>query len=123
MDDAAAPLRPLPDVDGDDVPEVTAEQFREGFGEDLRRTLDLSTWTAGEDLSADYRRVEAEVRDAVAHEGRLLGKIRDEIFPRLGGYPGAPSGAGVYAAAVSALERIHRGLLFNGGVEACDATR
>lgn len=123
MDDAAAPLRPLPDADGDDAPEITAEQFREGFGEDLRRTLDLSTWTAGEDLSADYRRVEAEVRDAVAQEGRLLGTIRDEIFPRLGGYPGAPPGAGVYAAAVPALERIHRGLLFNGGVEACDATR
>jgi hypothetical protein len=107
----------------DDAPEVTPEQFRQSFGEDLRRTLDLSTWSAGEDLSADYRRVEEEVRAAVAREDVLLEKIRAEIFPRLGSYPGAPPGAGVYAATVPGIERIHRGLLFNGGVEACDATR
>jgi hypothetical protein len=121
MDEGMAPLRPLPEPDG--APEVTAEQFRQSFGEDLRRTLDLSTWSAGEDLSADYRRVEEEVRAAVAREDVLLNKIRAEIFPRLGGYPGAPPGAGVYAATLPAIERIHRGLLFNGGIEACDATR
>ncbi len=121
MDDGTAPLQPLPDSDS--VPEITAEQFREGFGEDLRRTLDLSTWTAGEDLGADYRRVEAEVQAAVEREDLLLNKLRQEIFPRLGSYAGAPRGAGVYAATLPMIERIHRGLLFNGGVEACDATR
>ena len=121
MDDGMAPLHPLPA--SDDAPEVTPEQFRQSFGEDLRQTLDLSTWSAGEDLSADYQRVEEEVRAAVAREDVLLDKIRAEIFPRLGGYPGAPPGAGVYAATVPAIERIHRGLLFNGGIEACDATR
>lgn len=125
MADSAAPLRPLAtdDIAAEDGQHVTPQQFRDGFGEDLRRTLDLSTWSDGEDLSADYRRIEAEVRDAVAHEDVLLSRIRTEIFPQLGGYKGAPPGAGIYECDLATIERIHRGLLFNGGTEACTATR
>jgi hypothetical protein len=112
-----APLAPAEQV------EVSAEEYRAGFGEDLQRTLDLSTWSAGEDLSDVYRRVEAEIAAAVAQEGNLQTAIRKQIFPKLGGYPGAPKGAGVYAASPAALERVHRGLLFNGGVEGCDGTQ
>jgi hypothetical protein len=39
---------------------ISAETFREGFGEELLRTLDLSTWEAGRDLSEEYRRIEAD---------------------------------------------------------------
>src|SRR5438067_380261 len=36
-------------VAAEDFTEVSPETFREGFGEDLRRTLDLDTWPAGGD--------------------------------------------------------------------------
>jgi hypothetical protein len=103
--------------------EVSLEDYRAGFGEDLRRTLDLSTWSAGEDLSDVYQRVEAEIAAAVAQEGNLQTAIRKTIFPELARYPGAPKGAGVYQASPAALKRVHRGLLFNGGVEGCDGTQ
>jgi hypothetical protein len=105
------------------VPEVDPTTFTEGFGEDIRTTLDLDTWTAGEDLSSLYTRIEAEVAEAVTQEEAIRKSIRAEIFPRLATAPGAPRGAGAYAASTADLERIHRGLLLNGGVEACDGTQ
>jgi hypothetical protein len=106
-----------------DQTEVTTDDYRDGFGEDLQQTLDLATWSAGEDLSDVYSRIEAEVRVAVEQEAGLRKTIRAVIFPRLSDYPGAPKGAGVYKADVPSLERVHRGLLFNGGVEGCDGTQ
>ena len=103
--------------------DVTGDEFRESFGEDLSHTLDLDTWIAGEDLGRAYARIEAEVRDAVAQEEALRSYIRSEFFPRLGSYPGAPRGAGIYTADPDHLRRIHRDLLFCGRVEACDGTR
>lgn len=103
--------------------EVSADEFHAGFGESLTKTLDLETWTTGEDLASVYGRIEAEVRDAVEQEDHVRAEIRKKVFPLLGAYPGAPPGAGVYAADITHLDRIHRGLLFNGGVEACDGTQ
>ncbi|MBX6721640.1 MAG: hypothetical protein IRY92_00170 [Dactylosporangium sp.] len=114
-----SPLSPV----GDDDVEITPEEFVATFGEDLQRTLDVDTWSSGEDLAQIYGRLAEEVRGAVEREEELLRTIRAEIFPRLSSYPGAPPGAGAYQAPVEALERIHRGLLFNGGVEACDGNR
>lgn len=105
------------------VPDIGADAFEAGFGESLARTLDLDTWSSGEELSEIYERVAAEVEFAVAQESRVRTLIRQEIFPHLGAYPGAPEGAGVYEARLGDLERVHRGLLFNGGVEACDGTQ
>jgi hypothetical protein len=104
-------------------PRVTAEDYRASFGEDLLRTLDLDTWLTGEDLSQVYHRLAGEVRQAVQQEERLLDVVRQEIFPRITRRPSAPPCAGVYAVDLSEIEKIHRGLLFNGGVEACDGTR
>ena len=103
--------------------EVGAAEFKESFGEDLSRTLDLDTWRVGEDLAQAYARIEAEIRDAVAHEDVLWSVIRARLFPRLAAYLGAPPGAGVYDVRRADLERIHRDLLFSGRVEACDGTR
>ncbi|HEY3078566.1 MAG TPA: hypothetical protein VGM69_01530 [Chloroflexota bacterium] len=103
-----------------EVPDVSADEFRKSFGEGLQETLDLSTWSAGEDLARLYARLADEVRDAVAREEVVRGTIRAQIFPRIASRPGAPKGAGVYAAGLDSLGKIHRGLLFNGGVEACD---
>ena len=103
--------------------EVSAEQVKDGFGEELRQTLDLETWHAGEDLAKTYGRLEAEVQAAVRHEDSFRKHIRAQVLPHLAGYPGAPKGAGVYQAHGGDLQRIHRDLLFSGRVEACDGLR
>src|SRR5262245_22063420 len=101
--------------------EVTAEDFRASFGEGLERALNVDTWQPG-DLSQEYARLEREVREAVAMEDEVQGRIRAEVFPRLRTRERAPACAGVYPVDVDALRQVHRGLLFNGGVEACDGT-
>ncbi|MGH2459757.1 MAG: hypothetical protein ACRDIY_12910, partial [Chloroflexota bacterium] len=114
----------LPPIGADQgaLPEVSAAEYAESFCESLRRTLDLETWRPGEDLSALYDRLADEVRAAVAQEDDALTTIRRRVFPRLTRRPGAPKGAGWYKAEPADVERVHRGLLFNGGVEACDGT-
>lgn len=120
-DETLAPLTAA--APNDAPPEVTAAGFVEVFGEELGRALDVGTWHAGEDLAQIYRRTEDEIRAAVATEDRIVGEIRRVVFPRLRNAPGVPKGAGVYPAQLPLIEQIHRGLLFNGGVEACDGTR
>lgn len=97
-------------------------EFEAAFGEAFTQTLNLNTWVLGEDLAELYGRLEEEVAEAVEQEGRVREEVRNIVFPRIAGAEGAPKGAGVYQAKSSDLERIHRGLLFNGSVEACDGT-
>jgi hypothetical protein len=100
---------------------VSAEDFSRSFGEDLTRTLDLGTWHVGGDLAHDLDRIEAEVRDAVRREESIHGTVRRHLFPMLRTRANAPRSAGHYAdVRREELEAIHKGLLFNGGVEACD---
>jgi hypothetical protein len=100
---------------------ATAADFRESFGEELRQVLDVSTWRLGGDFAQEYPRIEREVREAIAQEDEHHRRIRTEVFPKLGD-PASLPGCGVFAAHVDVLGLIHRGLLFNGGVEACDGT-
>lgn len=99
---------------------ITAKDFRESFGEEIRSTLDLATWRIGADLDKEYARIEREVRDAVERETELQREIRKQIFPRLRSRPTAPKHAGEHQADPAIVERIHRELLFRGGMEACD---
>jgi hypothetical protein len=108
-----------PPYDGE-VPGCSADEFRDSFGEELSQTLDLATWRTDVDLSAEYRRIETEVRLAVEKEGEYQRHIRRDIFPRLQ-WADVP-GCGVHEIPLRDLEAVHRGLLFNGGVEACDGT-
>lgn len=101
---------------------VDAHEFETAFGEPLVQALDLDTWQPGENLAALYGRLEEEIEQAVRQENRIRERIRQEVFPRLRTRVGAPPDAGVYEARVEDVERIHRGLLFNGAVEACDGT-
>jgi hypothetical protein len=101
---------------------VTGDDYRAVHGEELSRTLDLDTWRAGADLVEMYSRLEREVADAVREERRVQKQIRQKIFPLLRTRERAPKGAGVYQVPLSRLEEVHRKLLFNGGVEACDGT-
>lgn len=106
------------------VPLVDAREFETHTGEPIQRVLDLDTWLPGENLAALYARLEQVVAAAVRREDRILDAIRREVFPVLAspGRTGAPRDAGVYRARVEDIERVHRGLLFNGAVEACDGT-
>ena len=106
--------------EADGAATFSAEEFEKAFGEGLHRTLDLGTWRAGSDLAEEYDRMESEVRAAVDAEDSLQERIRSIVFPKLLNREHGPRNAGVYQARREELETIHRGLLFNGGVEACD---
>jgi hypothetical protein len=106
----------------DQAAAVGASEFESAFGESLNSALDLDTWLPGEDLASLYGRLESEIREAVKQEQRVRERVRDDIFPLLRTRPKRPSEAGVYQGTVAQLERVHSGLLFNGAVEACDAT-
>jgi hypothetical protein len=97
--------------------------FETAFGEPLAAVLDVESWRTGEDPSAVYERVATEVEVALRQEARVRNPIRETILARLSQLKQGPPGAGVYRASMDDLKRIHQGLLFTGGVEACDATR
>lgn len=105
-----------------DAPAMSGSEFETAFSESLERTLNLDTWHAGADLMQLYERLEREVAEAVRQEGRIHSQIREVVFPHLRTRPGAPPGAGVYSVPMSKIEHVHRQILFNGGVEACDGT-
>ncbi|CAG0947701.1 hypothetical protein ANRL1_04443 [Anaerolineae bacterium] len=104
------------------VPEDDAPDFEAVFGESLARALDLTTWTRGEDWLGNLDTAGEEFAGALAQEKRIRQPIREKIFPTLSTFPDAPSNAGVYRANRQHLEKVYSGLLFNGQVEACDAT-
>ncbi|HEV8638568.1 MAG TPA: hypothetical protein VG370_30525 [Chloroflexota bacterium] len=110
--------------DGDDGPGTADPRliddaaFHEAFGEPIDRTLDLGTWNEGDDLDAAYERMRQQVADAVRVEGDLREKAREHLLPRLR----RREGMGVFQMPVDEVEKIHKGLLFTGQVEACDGT-
>ncbi len=103
---------------------VGAGEFETATGEPIERVLDLATWQPGENLGALYARLERLVAEAVGQEDRILDAIRTKVFPHLQrtNRPNAPPNVGVHQARVEQIERVHRGLLFRGAVEACDGT-
>jgi hypothetical protein len=113
-DRAAPETVPPPSRDGqtDD-----ARAFRDSFGEELLRAIDVATWHTGFDLAREYPRIEREVRQAIRDETALQRRIRAHVFPWLVAHGGA-----VCDARPDVIAAIHRGLLFGGGVEACDGT-
>jgi hypothetical protein len=104
------------------TPAISAEAFREGFGEELTALLDLGSWRAGRDLDEEYRHVEEQVRQAIADETEFEAVIRDQVHALLAEDECAPPGAGRHAVEVEELRAVNQGLLFNGAVEACDGT-
>ena len=106
----------------DDLLAMEGNAFQAAFGEPVDNALDLDTWHAGEDLAEIYARLEQEVARAVEQEGRIRERVRSHLFPVVFKHPQAPKNAGCYKVLTSQLERVHRGLLFNGSVEACDGT-
>lgn len=114
----------LPVDDGGPGPNgsyVDAAAVRKAFGEPLERILDVASWSTDDGLDLLYERLEREIGEAVLLEKQVLPSIRHLVFPRIRERAAVP-GAGVYQVTPGELERIHRGLLFTGGVEACDGT-
>jgi hypothetical protein len=99
---------------------ISAKAFEEQFAEDLLQTLDVETWRVGSDLNEEYRRMEREVREAQEFETDKEKRIREELLPRLATLPNMPKNAGLHPVSPDDIAAVHRGLLFNGGVEACD---
>lgn len=94
--------------------------FTDAFGEPLTDLLNLDTWRAGDDLAALYLRLEREVAGALTDEDHAHARIRRDVLPQLARRPVAPRDAGVFRVTPAQVERVHRGLLFTGAVEACD---
>jgi len=106
--------------------DAAASGFVETFGEPLERVLDLGTWRGGTDLQGLYERLELDSRigEAIAQEDQAAAAIRAELLPRLRdrSRPSAPPLAGMWPIKLDELEKIHRGTLFAGHVDACDGT-
>lgn len=101
---------------------VDSAALTRAFGEPIEQILDPASWSTEADLGALYQRLDAEIAEAVRLEQHVLPRVRDNILPLLRTRKSAPRGAGVYQVGRSQLERVHRGLLFTGAVEACDGT-
>lgn len=101
-----------------------AREFLTATGDRIEDVLNLGTWRGTDQLTALYDRLDKYVSNAVKREDSIRADIRKRIFPRLCDttLPEAPPNAGVYQAKVEEIEQVHRGLLFNGQVEACDGT-
>ena len=99
-----------------------ASGFDRAFDEPIERVLDLSTWSSGTDLDQLYARLDTEVRAALAQDMDHRRVIRSVVFPRLAQRRSLAAEAGVYAATVDDIKRVHAGLLFNGNVECADGT-
>jgi hypothetical protein len=118
---ASAPIEPL--MSGRTPTSILApDEFEAAYGEKLNRLLDLDTWTLGEDIASIYGRQEAEVARALESEMEIVKRVREVVFERLERRSDLPGKAGLYTACLGDLQKIHSGLLFNGGVEACDGT-
>lgn len=121
MPDTAAPVAHLPVSRPSHG--TTSEAFRQSFGEPLAEVLNLASWRPGNDLLKEYARLEREVAEAVEFEGQMEAEVRAKVFPKLKAARGAPPEAGLYADITPAeVELTHRGLLFNGAVQAADGT-
>ena len=113
-DDATGPVRR--------TAVTSSERFREEFRESLPQVLNINEWLVHRDPAAEYLRIETQVREAVEQETADQRVLREEIFSRIAEDEGAPPCAGRHTVEPRDLLDAQRGILFNGGVEACDGT-
>jgi hypothetical protein len=114
----AAPSLPVSRADP-----ATSDAFERYFGESLRDTLDMGRWHEGADLVREYARIEREIERATEFESDQQARVREFVYPRISFAQGAPPEAGFYDTLTAQdIADVHRGLLFNGGVTACDGT-
>ncbi len=114
------PSSPEIAADDDDVFAVSTRAFAEQFDESIREAIDIENWQLGRDINAEFERIAREIREADRFETQNEKRIREEIFPLLAKSSRKLKNAGLHRAVRADIEAVHRGLLFNGGVEACD---
>ncbi|MCB9149552.1 MAG: hypothetical protein H6641_12400 [Caldilineaceae bacterium] len=93
--------------------------FKKAFGEEFSEAINPDNWTLGEDLAETYERIEREVAKALEDENRYRKQVRETVFAKIRESSDLTN-AGVYKVQPAHLEKVQKGLLFNGGVEACD---
>jgi hypothetical protein len=98
--------------------------FERTFAEPLEKFLDLGTWHSGLDLDRVYGRLQDDIEHAVAAgitaEDAVADSLRTHFFSELSTWPGRPPLAGRWGVSLDDLQRVHKGALFTGDVEACD---
>ena len=107
-------------LNDDDAFAISTRAFDEQFDESILQTIDVDKWRLGSDVNAEFRRIALEVREATRFETDNERQIREQFFPRFAKLPNMPKNAGLHVTQQEDIEAVHRGLLFNGGVEACD---
>ena len=107
---------------GDNGNLVSSTEFEDQFGETILQSLDVDQWRLGADLDQEYQRIEREVREAEKIETEKEKQIRNEFFPQMATWENMPKNAGRHETTPEDISAVHQGLLFNGGVEACDGT-
>ena len=118
--------RPSLDGEGYDPPdrsklfEIEDDEFKAAFGETLEDVIDVNRLKLGEDISDLPRRLQ-EITEGLREGEDIRERIRTALFPILIREKPVPE-AGWYKVREEKLDRIYRGLLFNGGVEACYGT-
>jgi len=105
---------------GEDAP--VDQDYERATGETLAQTLDLSRWDAGDRFADALSRMEVEIAQAKKTEDGIVRAIRSRVFEALRERPNGPKCSGVFAASIDAIRKTQRTTLFNGLVEACDAT-
>ncbi len=88
----------------------------------IEAATDLDTWHDGVDLIKLYPEMKKWVEDGIYNDELGAKQIRSEIIPMIETSPNRIECSGLHKFEPSDIERAHRGLLFNGGVEACDGT-
>jgi hypothetical protein len=96
--------------------------FEDEFDENILQMLDVERWRIGNDLEQEYQRFLREVREAEQIETAKEKQIREELLPWLASLTNMPKNVGMHKTTQEDMSSVHRGLLFNGGVEACDGT-
>src|SRR5258708_4794091 len=87
---------------------VESSEFEEAYGEPFSKTLDLNTWSHGEDLLAAYARLDQEVGEALKQEDEYRREVRKHVFPQLNKLPDAAPNAGIYTVPPGDLEKVHK---------------
>jgi hypothetical protein len=106
-------------LDKRDEKPLSIDDFKKAYGEDFSNTIDLDTWRIGENLAELYPLIESELIKAKKDEEKNHKIFRETIFPRIKQLEHV-SHAGLHRLdSEDIIEKVHKGLLFNGGVTAC----
>ncbi|WP_309893284.1 hypothetical protein [Archangium sp.] len=93
------------------------DDYRAGFNEDLRSTLNLDTWTNGLDVEELIAGIRTHISHAADGEEIIRATVREKVFPSLKAHTKLEA-AGVYQANPERLRTVFEALLFPGRVEA-----